>query len=237
MGPDCQTAPTAKKTAIASILDDEFSTTFVALVEAFTLRKPDARERANRLLVRYLSDARYATDGNRALHRARANAITDLLNDHRNTSLKFDDFGPTPETSARPARIDPIKSLVESNHLTTTHERLARRIQRVHEAITRMVNVKTSKLERSYGGGAGNLPTMVALEHAQVYGPWRMSLSSRKPATLKLVDLVLIDGLSLDTARRRCRFGWPRSATELRDALNLYEYFEEAAKRQEPPVS
>lgn len=238
MDGNCQTACTGKKTGVASILDEpldqDFNSTFAALVEAFRMRKPDARERANQLLVRYASDARYATDGCRALHRARAEAIADLMNKNRNATLRFDDTGPTPETSARPSRIDPIKSLVESNHLNAEHERTARRIQRVQEALTRAVHVKTSKLERS-SGGTGNMPTLIAVELAQVYGPWRIRLT-RKPDVLRLVELVLIDGLSLDAARRRCRFGWPRSAIELRDALNLYEYFDDLAKRTEPPA-
>jgi hypothetical protein len=213
---------------------------------AFDLRKPDsfdlaARHRdrhllAGRELVKRISQreasGRDASDLRRLAERQFLSAarIEALMQNYRHVNLlaNRDDDGPTPEATLKPGRDDALIFLVERGTIDHRHHRAAVEIATILEAVTAAQHARCMPVIRS-GGGVGPagdfMPAFLADWHAHRYLPWiaeMLAAGQQNRNHLQLVLMVVRDGISLDTARRRHRLGWTKAVAFLRAGLDLY---------------
>lgn len=232
--------------------DALFAASLLVLREAFELRKPDAIDRALQLHEKYGASAAWlclsALQNPVALEKAqeaqaRADAIADLAHEYRNANLLAERgrHGPTPEAALRPGRDNALLALVKAGHISLAEECAANEIAEILEAITAAQHARVRNALQGGGGGKVSdfIPVFLAEWHSFRYLPWCGAMLSdvapdMNPATkppagrvrrhqdLELVLTVVRDGISLDTARRSLRMGWPTALRFLKNGLQLY---------------
>lgn len=167
---------------------------------------------------------------------AKVGVLADLLASTR--MVKDRDEGTTPEQAAKPARrYDAVAAL----ELSQEQRNAASDIQLIHEAIARAGNARIGQMD-----AAGRAPQGVYREaeifektaerrHTR-YLPWTDHLHHHAPATLALIDAVVIRNIPLDKARRKHRLQWDDAMAKVRDGLDMY-WKEWSPVRHEMPES
>lgn len=221
--------------------DDGFDLLLSTIRAAFILKKPDAFDRAINHLKQaqqYVSPTKATTDrlGNKnepvtrfpkpvvASMQVRVNKIQAIISEFGGKYTPREDFGPTPEQVVKPSRRDNILSLQESGRLTHDHVRAARELQDIIENITACVHAKGQKFERTSPGMVSDGHVERAYRWSKLYLPWheRMKTSKDGARKCRLVLAVLIDGLSLDMARRHCCMSYDRGHKYFVDAMDSF---------------
>lgn len=133
--------------------------------------------------------------------------------------------GPTPELSVRAPSRDSIRSLEDAGKISPSHAMAAREIQRVVEMITAGSHPKCQTYQRGSGGyrPSSLMSQETAYRWSQVYVPWHAAMAARTDKRLKKVaELVIIDGYSLESARRTARMSWEKGLRYLIEAIDMY---------------
>lgn len=230
-----------------------FENTLATIRAAFELRKPDAWDNALRLCEKYARaghelGAIASTDA--VVERAReslmrAAAIDAVMQEYRNANLLQERgrFGPTPEATLRPGRDNSILALVKAGHLDKGQQNAAEQIAEVVEAVTRSLHARGGTDLRSTGGAklGDFLPVRLSEWYSYRYLPWIGAMYDNLPPDmgrsgvvegaeyqhLKLVLMVVVDGISLLPAARAHGMGWRRAMRLLSNGLALYAHIAE----------
>lgn len=196
---------------------------------AFVLRKPDAIRRALYQLREWETAAKAKTkrkefSGAEALKKHCAHIQGLISANNGRYSPRLD--GPTPELASRPSNRDSIASLLDAGRITADQAMAAREIQKIIEIITRGSHAKCQTYQRGSNAGgslSGLMPAEAAYRWSQRYVPWHAALKAKRDKGSKAIaELVVIEGYSLDMARRKMRMSYERGHNYLVDALDLY---------------
>ncbi len=239
----------ARQPQEAALFDQEIA----VLASAFALRKPDAFERAGRLLtvidtdlafVQRVANARMRTVGRIAAEAEarvaflseRRGRLVELVDRHKNMNLlRAVDEGATPEAANKPARVDPVQMLFEKELLTIEQVRDAREIVRTFEGVCRRLFARTMRWsaghDRSRPIVAADGPDDAQL-HGKVYLPWAAAIDVMQAGTFALLVAILIDGRSVYDVAREQHVSWETTVRRLGGALDLYRVMRE---RLPPP--
>lgn len=201
------------------------------ITQAFLLRQGDAVRRAMSQLRNWQATLKGAQKRGEPKLASEINQCCETL--HRlikaNTgkySPKFE--GQTAEMAAQPKGRDAILSLLEAERISPEQAMACREIQRIVEIITRGTHAKCQTYQKgskagSARGSSSLMPAEVSLFWSRRYLPWHQRLAKKKDNRLKKIAmLVVIDGVSLDRARRICRVSYDRGHKLLVEALDLY---------------
>ncbi len=213
----------------------DFDNTLEVLDEAFRMRMPEARERAERLRDSYLQMAvnldrqRDLMKARAGRHLGRAEKIGKILENNRNRNLIRARHDATPEILVKPRARDPITMLVEKGKLDTAQERAAREIARIYQAVVAALMPKIASLEIGKGPGRGSvedrMPEEIAIWHHDRYLPWVRALAKKDDISLPLLIDVAVDGVSVNAACRHRRVGYARGVILIGAALTLYDEY------------
>ncbi len=208
----------------------------------FRMATKDAPANAQRLLERYTVAAADAQKEiaqlsdrmNRLLENAsrsmdRAQRISEITQHHLRKRTYHSTEGATPETKAKPKRANPVKALVALGHLTHDDERASAAILRCYEHASRGVMAKIRNYDtfipppkRSGRPTHGGTPTKADERHADIYMPWTKKIHETKALSLPFVFDIVVDGQSLDAARRTRRMSWDKGLSALKRALEIW---------------
>jgi hypothetical protein len=215
-----------------------------ALAAAFTLKKPDAMERA--AFMRDVEEAK-AQEAARAgrvpgadaekhraanlRHEGRRRAIESVMAYYSRLAMTWrEDEGPTPEKRLQKAwDRDPILVLLESGKITPDQAKAARHMAAVFHGMTAAIMPRIGKMDPTPGAprDSGWKEPMMSgwawSSHSRVYKPWADDMLPRAGVPLVLMVEICIDGHALNTVATRHRL-WHRTVLKLlRKGLDLYD--------------
>lgn len=226
--------------------DPAFGDELRRLGAAFALRKPEARDQAERALGTRLTRSKalgwragalwLRLEEDRADRigekidavETEARAIHDLLERHAKTNPLQQDTGSTPETHIKARREDPIRALLRRGKLTEKHNEAAADIAVVYFAVVAALMPRIGRMEaagrsrRGFSGADSQIPAEIADRHAHVYKPWTEDVHRRRDLSLPFVIDIVIEGHALDTAAKAYRMSYKTGLGKLRVALDLY---------------
>lgn len=217
----------------------------VSVIEqAFRLRRLDAMPRAVTQLrewrhtIRVLDKRREGVEAMAV--KTACDAIQNMIDTNVGKYIPKDGDGPTPEQARYPVSRDSIKSLEDADRITPEQARAARDVQRIVEIITTGSKPKCQTYQRGAVGyrPMGFMTAETAYRWSQVYVPWMKALKLRKDKRAhRLAVKVIIDGLSLDAARRQLRMSYEKAHEFLVDALDMYIKFKSEREEGNSPAT
>lgn len=212
--------------------------------QAFRLRRVEAMPRAVgqlrewRHAIRVLDKRREGVEAMAV--KAACDALQAMIEKNVGKYIPKDGDGPTPEQARQPIARDSIKSLEDANRITPEQARAARDIQRIIEIITTGSKPKCQTYQKGAVGfrPTGFMTAETAVRWSMIYVPWHNALSRRRDKRVKkLAEKVIVDGWSLDAARKHLRMSYERGHEFLVDALDLYIEIKKNQDDREFPVS
>lgn len=209
----------------------------VGVIEhSFKLRRSDAIPKALRQLCEWnktIAAMERRKEPTARLIRDCCEKIQTLIKANVGKYSPRDHSGPTAEQAARPPVRDNIQSLEEANRLTAEQVAAAREIQRIVELITSSCHPRGQSFEKGTAAYRPNglLSAETAYRWSVLYVPWLTALRAAKDKRRKrLARLVILDGVSLDAARRMLKMSYERGHAYLQDSLDLYIEIKETSR-------
>lgn len=173
--------------------------------------------------------------------RERAEKISALITEFTHAALGrvgSDTPGPTPEAKARgPSQATSVLRLFIAGTISAEHMAAADEICRIYEAIARPVGIKARSLDgamssnksASFGIDYSGTNDWIVRAHRKWFRPWCEQL--RALGTLEFAFAVVVDGMSLEAARRRWRMNYKAAFRRLIFALELWSAISGLEKR------
>ena len=243
--------------AIAKPNEDDlaFAETLALVEAAYRLARPDAQEIARRIYRQYLAHAATMEKNMQRIveqhqnleatldqmksqgefYSGRASKVRRLMRQYDSKRLypTEDPGGQLPEHAVKPARQDPILTLVQKRQITVEQEYAARSIATCFEAAARegMARIREYDLfmpppKNSGRSLADRMSSVLAVRHALIYLPWTRDMHASKKLDLPFVLDVVVDGIALNPAAERRKMGWRKGLRILKEALDRWNEIE-----------
>lgn len=207
--------------------DELVARTLSVVDEMYRMGLEDAPARARQIMRQY---ARRAGDARKRLG--------EIVAYHEGRRIYDKTDGPTAETVLmKKYHANSIKELVGKGHLDYGHEKAAEEIAECFESACRAGMAKARDYRMAIAppkkrGPWRAEPTSAAVDRlrALVYLPWTRALHETKALDLPFVLDIVVDGCSLDAARKRCRVSWNRGLKMLKRSLSMWVEVKNRAK-------
>ena len=145
----------------------------------------------------------------------------DKLSKHARDNNYIREQKPQEKANRRSLR-DPIKFLVDHNHINTDHERAARNISIANLQIVGGVDIKTASLEGRVDGSRGNNQVEEAQRTIDLHKAyslwWEKTTAKKRSITLDIVN----HGVNLAGIKRKHGVDHRTSKKWLKECLNLF---------------